>query len=695
MKRIKLSIFAALLFSLLFAVSVIAADSDSASDTALNGEVVIYHTNDTHGYIGSGDGYVTIDKIATLKATTENSILVDAGDATQGAPLASLTMGADIIDIMNLAGYDLMVPGNHEFDFGTEQFLSNVSLADFPVLAANVYLDDSLLLEGVQDGNNGCHTIIEEDGIKVGFFGLTTSGTATSTNPEGIPGLKFADEVETAIAEIEELIADGADVIIAVCHLGDSYGGAPCTSEDLAQVLAEAGYADYLNAIIDGHSHTVEDYEVDGILIVQTGSNCSAIGKLTVTVRDGEVSLTEELLTADDLADIESDAAVLAKLEEIQASQSVLLEEELGEIATSLWGGTVGYVAVARIEETNYGNLASDAIKAAAESFIAATGTNEEQTYPVIAVENGGGIRATVSNGTVTNEDLVTTFPYSNTVYIKIITPAMLYDIMEASGSLLDGQDENGTLLQSTNSGSFLQISGFTVVFDTEAEEGSRVVSITLDGQSEPLDRDDDTTQIFLAGNNYILAGGGSYSMLADVDLYGEGGGELEAVTSYLLSCIADGSISDYYGTQGRIQFTSSTYNLEDYTVKILITDEDGNTLANCELSYRVDGGECINGVTDSEGYLYITLSVGGHGIALGTVADEVYVSNYSGFGLIEDTYRTIPSLVFYADGSSTDTSSSETGDNQSKNQILILIASGCVCAVMLAVTTRKRFAEK
>lgn len=79
-----------------------------------------------------------------------------------------------MIELMNLAGYDLMAAGNHEFDFGTEQFLSNAALAQFPILAANVYRNGQPLLAGVQEGNNGCHTIIERDGVRIGFFGLTT-----------------------------------------------------------------------------------------------------------------------------------------------------------------------------------------------------------------------------------------------------------------------------------------------------------------------------------------------------------------------------------------------------------------------------------------------------------------------------------------------------------------------------------------
>lgn len=119
---------------------------------------------------GDGEKIVGISIAAALKNSTPDSILVDAGDATQGLPIASLTKGADIIDLMNIAGYDVMTLGNHEFDFGVEQLLNNVKRASFPVISANVYRNDEPILKNIQKDNNGCHTIIERNGIKVGFL---------------------------------------------------------------------------------------------------------------------------------------------------------------------------------------------------------------------------------------------------------------------------------------------------------------------------------------------------------------------------------------------------------------------------------------------------------------------------------------------------------------------------------------------
>lgn len=504
-------------FSFVLASATMTAFAEGESGTGAEQnvtEVTIYHTNDTHGYLeGDGESVIGLPLVAGLKNTDENAILVDAGDATQGLPLASLTKGNDVIELMNLADYDLMVPGNHEFDFGTEAFLENVDLAEFPVISANIYRDGSLLLAGTQEGNEGCHTVIERDGVKIGFFGLTTVHTASATNPEGLDGVEFTNEIEAAKAEITHLEEAGADVVIAVTHMGDETGGAPCTSEDLAEAIT-GEYAGRLDAIIDGHSHTVENDKVNDVLIVQTGTGLSAVGKLTVSVQPGQdPSLQEELLGVDAFQNIMPDPEVEQKLTEIGAEQEEMLNEEIGALSTTLWAGTIG--------------------------------------------------------------------------------------------------------------------------------------------QETPLDRNDSETKIILAGNNYILSGGSDYDMLAGLPKYAEAGGELETIRSYIEKNLENGILAGYAGTEGRISYSGSVYQPKDYTVSVLqIVDEAGNPYADREISYRVDGGEGIMGKTDSDGYLKITLSDGGHGIRVSDAQAEVYVDNYAGIGLVTDAIRPVLKLTAPAPGS-------------------------------------------
>lgn len=155
-----------------------------------------------------------------------------------------------------------------------------------------------------------------------------------------------------------------------------------------------------------------------------------------------------------------------------------------------------------------------------------------------------------------------------------------------------------------------------------------------------------------MVSNNYIMSGGSDYTMLGELPKYGEAGGELETVQAYLETCIETGTLLKYAGLQDRILMRSSGYEPKDYTASILITDESGSALADRELSYRVDGGERHNGTTDKDGMLQITLSDGAHGVRLADTQQEIYIDNYSGFGIVTDQYRPQAALTFLADGS-------------------------------------------
>ena len=139
----------------------------------------ILHTNDIHG-----DG-ANMSYIAKFKKETENAILVDGGDATQGKSLATYTKGDALIQLMNASGYEISTFGNHEFDYGLDVLRTNMANAKFSFLAANVKYKEGGLFAASED-SNGAYKIIEKAGKKIGFFGLATTETAYKTNPENI-----------------------------------------------------------------------------------------------------------------------------------------------------------------------------------------------------------------------------------------------------------------------------------------------------------------------------------------------------------------------------------------------------------------------------------------------------------------------------------------------------------------------------
>ncbi len=607
-----------------------------------NATVTIFTTNDMHGNL-AGETAVGIVQAAKIKASTPNSLLVDAGDATQGASFASVSQGADVIRMMNEAGYDLMAAGNHEFDYGTDVLLENGELENFPILAANVQKDGKPLLES--------SAVLEVAGYKIGFIGLTTVSTATSTNPTLLTGVSFEDEATTAKKEIAAL-KDETDAIVLVCHLGDNKAAVSCTSEQLLRALTAEEQAE-VTAVIDGHSHTVEETVfaspqggengaqiVKGIPILQTGVNFANLGKLTLEFRDGEagvsVAATGKVLDrekADEYPVTEAGEQKAHKVEETLEAIALQQDEILGEvlcgIASPLWGGNIAWnYAESRIVETAYGDFVTDAFRYYAEQFA----KNEELSLPVVAVENGGGIAQSLptwhSGGkTVTRGDVLSAFNHGNLVEALKVSPAELFAAIE-KGLVTTGQDESGLLLREKVSGSFLQCSGFTYTYDPAGETGKKVVEVKL-ADGTVLDRTDTEKKLLLATNNYVS------TFFPQAEKLGELGGEDILIEDYILylSGQNDG-ILDYKCNYDRILIAGDR-SPESYTVKLRVMRGD-EPQANETFTLSVDGEEPRKVTTDGEGCLTVTLPKGAHTLFLAETYNYVYVNNYSGTGVAE-----------------------------------------------------------
>ena len=587
--------------------------------------VTILHTNDMHGSLVGSSSVIGSDRIASLKIL-EDAILADGGDATQGVALASLSQGADVIDIMNTTGYDVMAAGNHEFDYGLDRLAENRQLASFPIISANTYYDGTPLFAGSYNGGttDGESVIIERNGIKIGIFALTTVNTATSTKPEGIVGVEFKDEIETAKKQVEKLDEQGADVIIALTHMGVIEDSAGCTSRQLAKAVADTE----LDAIIDGHSHSVVDEVVDGIVIGQTGTGGADVGRMEITVdENGEVSIDETLLSRAFFENIEPDAATAAKIDEINSKQSEMLAKVIGKTENTLWGGAINQISESRVGETNLGDIICDSMIYSVKQLV-----SEEYTdIPIIAVENGGGFRAAVPNGEITMGNIINTLPYANTVMFKEITPSVLYTYLEGFLSSVTAQDSETGFLTAKYSGSFPQIGGFRFEYDPNAAEGEKVQSVYLGDTETELDRNDTTTRFIIASNDYVI----TQDAFAKIPLLGEGSGLTQSVVDYIKYLTENGTKPiSIATTEGRIK-TVGAYTPKDYTAHVQLT---GNVpAAGTELKIFVDGTAEATGTVTADGVLEFTVSDGPHAIKLYEGQHEVYVNNYSGNGVIKE----------------------------------------------------------
>lgn len=480
--------------------------------------ITIYHTNDMHSSVAD------LSYVKSLKESTPNSLLVDAGDATQGAALATYTKGSAIIKMMNAVGYDAMTLGNHEFDYGSETAVQNAGAANFPVVSANVLKPEGTpLLKGI-NGNNGCYVIKEVAGKRIGIFGLTTTETAYKTNPNNLNGITFANEIETAKAQVAALQAEGVDAIIALMHVGNDASSNP-TSLQIGEAV------EGIDVIIDGHSHTVIQTTLpNGTLVAQTGTALANLGKVTLTFKDGAVSASCELINKEAVEAGTTDETVSSLFNSLTEELKPVLEKVIGNTSTDLIANAADGTRICRIQETSMGDLVADSMVWGAKSLISGTAY---ENLPVVALENGGGVRANITAGDITVEDALTVLPFGNMISVKVVTPQILYNTME-NGICKMTVNEKGEV--DGLDGRFPQISGMRIEIDLTKTAydpenpangtGQRVTAVYLvdeNGKETLLDRNDTTTEIALASNDFEIAGGDGYIMLSNLKHIAEG----------------------------------------------------------------------------------------------------------------------------------------------------------------------------
>lgn len=501
-------------------------------EATMAGKTVILHTNDVHGAV---EGYAYIAQLkADYEAKGAEVILVDAGDFSQGTTYVSSTKGADAVTMMNAAGYDVVTLGNHEFDYGYAQLKENMTKANFKVLCADVYNADGTT---IFDAN---YTYTTKTGVKIGFFGMETPETQTKANPALIKGLTFAtgDAFTKAAADQVAALKD-ADVVICLAHLGIDAESAPYRSTDLYAAVKGIDF------IIDGHSHTVMTKGEKGEPIQSTGTAFANIG---VIVIDNATKKIESNSLFEIKEDTAKDATVAA------AAKTIVdrVDKEYGVVFAKSEVTLNGAKAPNgnRDSETNNGDLITDAM-------IWKVMQNKEgltvDADHVVAITNGGGIRAAIKPGDVTKKDINTVLPFGNTVAVIYVTGAELLEALEAS-------------TYSLPVGGFPQVAGinFTlstaVAYDANAETYpastyygpksiNRVVINSINGKEFKAD---DTYAVVT--NNFVAGGGDTYYAFAAASAQFDTGIPLdEAVMEYVTTELKGVIGAQYAAPQGRI----------------------------------------------------------------------------------------------------------------------------------------------
>lgn len=525
--------------------------TDPATDEApaepegdLAGKIVILHTNDVHGAI------TTYDKVAAMKADYEargaEVLLFDAGDYIQGDPTVSISQGATAVELMNLAGYDLAGVGNHEFDYGYANLVTILESAQFPVVCANASRNGSSAFTA-----NTVFTL--EDGTTIGVFGLATPETATKAHPAKLDGVTFlAGEELYACAEeqVTALEAQGADYVVCLGHLGIDAESAPNRSVDL---LANV---DGIDLFIDSHSHsTLADImgvtnntgKVGDTVLTSTGTKGEYIGVVTIDPAAGTIT-AENVALADYTGSV---PAVAARIAEIQAE----VDAEYGAtFATSEVDLNGERAPGNRTGETNLGDLIADAFR----WYALEQGDLGVDADHVVALTNGGGIRASVAAGDITATDILTVLPFGNEVAYVNVTGEVLLEALEAS-----------TYCTPEEVGAFPQVAGIEFTVDTTKayDQGEQYPSSTYYGPNsinrvtinsingQPFDPE---ANYVVVTNDFLAAGGDTYYAF-NVSVSRSTGKLMdEAVVEYITEELGGTVTAEQYGEpQGRITITT------------------------------------------------------------------------------------------------------------------------------------------
>lgn len=532
MKRIIAFILCA---AMIFGALVITASAEKNNE-----DVVILYENDVHCQV---EGY---SKLSAMKKELSESYahvgVVSSGDYIQGSSLGVASRGEYIIELMNAVGYDALTIGNHEFDYHLSRLDELVGLMDTKPVCCNFGRVDA------EDSYYQPYSIVSYGEVDIAYIGITTPTTVSSTSPA-----QFKDEdgnyiftfhpndlYEVVQKNIDSAISEGADYVIALSHIGE--GG---VVYDVNELIANT---EGLDVVLDGHSHSViegrsvTDRSGREVLLSSTGTKLEYIGKLTVS----EDGITTELIKAEDYSSTDPvvDALILA----MEEDYSIIGDRKVGESLVHLITHDKDGNRLVRVSETNLSNLCAEAMRWSQDADI--------------GYINGGGLRSDIPAGDISFNDLLSVFPFNNTVVLGEIDGRTLRDMLEMA------------LLEWPQECSFPHTSGITFSVNTsipssvvvnESEEfvgisgPYRVYDIKVmnreTGVYEPIDLDRTYT---IASNKYYLVDHGSgMTMLENVKvLRNDGALDVEVLERYITEELGGVIGEEFAETKHHISFT-------------------------------------------------------------------------------------------------------------------------------------------
>ena len=484
-------------------------------------EITILHTNDFHARFRPISKYDNncsqknnakgkcfggtarlISAVEDARSRHSNTILLDGGDQFQGTLFYNLYKGKVAAEMMNKLGYDGMAVGNHEFDDGPENLRAFMDSVNFPVLMANANID----MEPELKGKLHKSTTLYRNNQKIGLIGVVTEEVVDISAPGD--NIIFTDAVAAVQSEVDFLTEAGVNIIILLSHSSyeiDKMIAANTTGVDVIVGGHDNAYLSNISDRAKGPYPTV----VNGTQIIQAYAYGKFLGELSVLFDEAGnvIYATGEPITID--GSVNENTQIIARLDELEEPINELKETIVGNVSNSLTGDRT----VCRVQECDMGNLIADAMR---DSVI-------DKGY-TIALQNSGGIRASLDAGDVTLGEIMTILPFQNTLSTFKVTGQQLLTAIE-----------NGVSQVEDEKGRFPQVSGMRYTFNlAKPPNEGRVTSIEIDedGSWNALDLN---KTYGMVSNNFIRGGGDGYKIFRSAsEIYDFGPDLADVVVNYI-----------------------------------------------------------------------------------------------------------------------------------------------------------------
>jgi 5'-nucleotidase len=392
------------------------------------------------------------------------SLLVDAGDMFQGTAESNLQHGRPVVELYNTLGYAAAAVGNHEFDWGLDTLRRRMSEARFAILGANVQYRNGRDVQWIPDD-----TMVQRGPYRIGIIGVVGPETYTSTLAANVATLRFARPAPVVDSLARALRSRGADVVVVLAHSGAfcKKNGTQACEGDVISFARELH--EHVDAIVSGHTHSVVDFQMGGVPIVQAQSSGRAVAVVDLAPGAANDGGKGELI-AEQVYHVSSKARASADVDAIvkraDARVANMVNRPVARMMTALPRQRDG--------EYPLGNLIADAQRWAGHADV--------------AFENNGGIRAGLPAGTVTYGQLFEVQPFANPLRRMDVSGSALRVYLEA---LLREREPR------------THVSGIVVRYDPGRRSGQRLVSVTM-ADGTPL-RDDASYTVVL--NEYMATG--------------------------------------------------------------------------------------------------------------------------------------------------------------------------------------------